>query len=103
LKLWKFLGGPDDRITSLQIFTRWGNLVFEANNIPLGEDELGWNGDYQGERLQPDVFIYRAVIAKAVYSTRTIFNRRFPIGVLIVIVNIVSFAKTLHLNVLPVL
>ena len=58
-------GGPDDRITSLQIFTRWGNLVFEANNIPLGNDELGWNGDYQGERLQPDVFIYRAVVAKA--------------------------------------
>ena len=58
-------GAPEDRITSLQIFTRWGNLVFEANNIPLGNDELGWNGDYQGERLQPDVFIYRAVVAKA--------------------------------------
>jgi len=41
------------------------NDGFTANNIPLGEDELGWNGDYQGERLQPDVFIYRAVIAKA--------------------------------------
>jgi len=58
-------GAPDDRITSLQIFTRWGNLVFEANNIPLGNNDFGWNGIYKGKRLQPDVFIYRAVVALA--------------------------------------
>ena len=58
-------GAPDDRITSLQVFTRWGNMVFEANNIPLGDEDLGWDGIYKGKRLQPDVFIYRAVVALA--------------------------------------
>jgi len=57
-------GAPDDRITSLQIFTRWGNMVYEANNMALGND-LGWDGNYKGERLQADVFIYRAVVATA--------------------------------------
>lgn len=56
-------GGPDDRITSLQIYTRWGKMVFEANNIPLDNPDLGWNGIYKGKRLQADVFIYRAVVA----------------------------------------
>lgn len=56
-------GGPQDRIISLQIYTRWGNLVYEAEDLPLGNDHSrGWNGNYKGERLQPDVYIYHAVI-----------------------------------------
>ena len=56
-------GGPNDRILSLQVYTRWGNMVFEVENIQLGnENNGGWDGNYKGERLQPDVFIYHAVV-----------------------------------------
>ncbi len=56
-------GGPEDRIISLQIYTRWGNLVYEAEDLQLGNDHnRGWDGNYKGERLNPDVYIYHAVI-----------------------------------------
>jgi len=56
-------GGPNDRIVSLQIYTRWGNLVYEVENLQLGNQSGGgWDGNYKGERLQPDVFIYHAIV-----------------------------------------
>lgn len=55
-------GGPEDRIISLLIYSRWGELVYEANDIPLGESDQGWDGDYKGERQQPDIYIYHAVV-----------------------------------------
>ena len=63
-------GGPEDRIISLQIYTRWGNLVYEAEDLPLGNDHSrGWDGNYKGERLQPDVYIYHAVILESGQET----------------------------------
>ncbi len=59
-------GGPDDRIVSLQIYTRWGNLIYEVENIQLGnENGTGWDGNYKGERQQPDVYIYHAVVLES--------------------------------------
>ena len=58
-------GNADDRILSFQIYTRWGDLVFETANIPLGDSDRGWDGMYKGKRMQPDVFIYHAVVALA--------------------------------------
>ena len=56
-------GGPNDRIVSLQIYTRWGNLVYEVENLQLGNQSGGgWDGNFKGERLQPDVFIYHAIV-----------------------------------------
>ena len=55
-------GGPNDRIVSLQIYSRWGELVYEAEDLPLGESDRGWDGNYKGERQQPDVYIYHAVV-----------------------------------------
>ncbi|MEX2591083.1 MAG: PKD domain-containing protein [Chitinophagales bacterium] len=41
----------------LNIFNRWGELLFETHDI-----ENGWNGLYRGELLNPDVFVYHVVI-----------------------------------------
>lgn len=38
---------------SLQIFDRWGNLLFESLN-----KDKGWNGKYNGETLNPGVYPY---------------------------------------------
>ena len=37
----------------LQIFNRWGELVWETTNI-----EQGWNGYYKGTLQQPGVYVY---------------------------------------------
>lgn len=59
-------GGPNDRIVSLRIYSRWGNLLYEVENIQLGnENGAGWDGNYKGQRMQPDVYIYHAVILES--------------------------------------
>jgi gliding motility-associated-like protein len=60
---WTLFGGPDTRIIkSLKIFNRWGSLVFETEDIPLGEPSLGWDGDYLGKPMQAGVFAYIAEV-----------------------------------------
>ena len=38
---------------NLQIFDRWGNLIFES----LSKDK-GWNGKYQDQNINPGVYPY---------------------------------------------
>ena len=49
-------------IKDLKIFNRWGDLMFQASNIPLNKDEVGWDGTWKSQRLQPDVFAFFAII-----------------------------------------
>ncbi|NNF22333.1 MAG: gliding motility-associated C-terminal domain-containing protein, partial [Saprospiraceae bacterium] len=49
-------------ISSLQVFTRWGELVFNRNNFPPGIQELGWDGTFGGEELNPGVYVFHANI-----------------------------------------
>ncbi|KAA2240478.1 PKD domain-containing protein [Chitinophaga agrisoli] len=43
-----------------RIFNRWGELVFERNDINTEDISTGWDGRYKGVLLNPDVFIYYA-------------------------------------------
>ena len=38
----------------LQIFTRWGELIFESFDI-----QIGWNGTINGEAAQQDVYVFK--------------------------------------------
>jgi gliding motility-associated-like protein len=38
---------------NLQIFDRWGNLIFESNN-----KDKGWNGKYKEQNMNPGVYPY---------------------------------------------
>ena len=54
-------GGPGlEEIEKLQVFSRWGSLVFEASNILPNTTSLGWDGTFKGEPLNSDVFVYIA-------------------------------------------
>ncbi len=46
------------RITDMKIFNRWGGLVFQTQNIPLDVPTMGWNGLFNGDPLNPDVFAF---------------------------------------------
>ncbi len=40
---------------NLKIYNRWGELMFESNNI-----NEGWDGTLNGEKCKPDVYVYMA-------------------------------------------
>ncbi|MEZ5057866.1 MAG: gliding motility-associated C-terminal domain-containing protein [Saprospiraceae bacterium] len=51
--------GPQVRlIKRLLIFDRWGNLVFEATDIPPNSETLGWDGSFKGKFMDSNVFAY---------------------------------------------
>lgn len=39
----------------MMVFNRWGELIFETNNI-----NIGWDGYYRGHLCQEDVYVYKA-------------------------------------------
>ena len=56
-------GGPAARrIKQLRIFNRWGALVFEGNDIALGDESQGWDGTFKGKEMNNAVFAFYALI-----------------------------------------
>jgi gliding motility-associated-like protein len=47
-----------NRIKSLRVFSRWGEVVFERVNFSANDASSGWDGKYKGELLAPDVYIW---------------------------------------------
>jgi gliding motility-associated-like protein len=45
-------------IRSMQIFDRWGELVFSSTNVLPNDPETGWKGDIKGRNALPGVYIY---------------------------------------------
>lgn len=46
-------------VKSLQIFNRWGEIVFENKSFLVNDPLQGWDGTYKGKKPQPDVYIYQ--------------------------------------------
>ncbi|MEZ5056176.1 MAG: gliding motility-associated C-terminal domain-containing protein [Saprospiraceae bacterium] len=57
------------RMKTFMVFDRWGNVVYEGNNVELNMPELGWDGTYKGKAMDPAVFVYFAEIEFADGST----------------------------------
>jgi gliding motility-associated-like protein len=51
-----------DRVKSLRIFNRWGEIVFEQQNFPVNDGSYGWNGKYKGNKPIPDVYVYQVEV-----------------------------------------
>jgi gliding motility-associated-like protein len=45
-------------ITRMTVFNRWGQVMYDAQNIPANDMTYGWDGTFQGQVLEPDVFMY---------------------------------------------
>jgi len=54
--------GISMRIKTLQVFTRWGEMVFENTNFDPNIPELGWDGTFAGKALTPAVFVWYAIV-----------------------------------------
>jgi gliding motility-associated-like protein len=49
-------------ITVLEVYTRWGDLVFRKTNFQPNDPSAGWDGTFRGEQLNPGVYVYRMEI-----------------------------------------
>ena len=54
--------GVIENIINLSIYDRWGNQVFEKEDFPANDENFGWNGEFRGENLAPDVYIFKAYL-----------------------------------------
>ncbi|MBK6729885.1 MAG: gliding motility-associated C-terminal domain-containing protein [Bacteroidetes bacterium] len=58
-----FIYGPDILyIESLQVFDRWGKLIFSATHVPADVIDKGWDGTFQGQYLNTGVYAWTAEI-----------------------------------------
>ncbi len=46
-----------DRISSLQIFNRWGGVIYSNTNFPPNDDSFGWDGRINSGRSGSNVFV----------------------------------------------
>ena len=46
------------KVKNFKIFNRWGELMFEKNSFDANNPTFGWDGNFKGIQLNPDVFIY---------------------------------------------
>ena len=54
-------GAALESIEELQIWSRWGELVWESGGpISPNDEPSGWDGTFNGKKLNPGVFVWRA-------------------------------------------
>jgi gliding motility-associated-like protein len=57
--LLQVFGGDDtELIVSFLVFDRWGTEVFQYNNFQPNDPAAGWDGTYNGQDMNPGVFVY---------------------------------------------
>ena len=49
-----------NQVITLQIFNRWGEIVFQRDNFSPNDESLGWDGRFDRQKMRPAVFVYRA-------------------------------------------
>ncbi len=59
-----------ERINTLQVFSRWGEPLFQAYNIPPNKPAWGWDGTYRGQPMNSGVFTWFAVLQFSDGSTK---------------------------------
>lgn len=46
-------------VRSLQIFNRWGAIVFQKNNFAINDPSAGWDGTFNNKPASADAYIYQ--------------------------------------------
>ncbi|MCF8245826.1 MAG: gliding motility-associated C-terminal domain-containing protein [Saprospiraceae bacterium] len=57
-----FAGGDVERVIEMQIFDRWGEMVFEAYNFQPSDPAYGWDGRHDGRPMDTAVFVVKAMV-----------------------------------------
>jgi gliding motility-associated-like protein len=57
-----FAGPAARSMRTLKVFDRWGELLFEGNNLPFGKTSIGWDGTFRDEPMGSAVYTWFAEI-----------------------------------------
>jgi gliding motility-associated-like protein len=49
-------------VETLFIYDRWGEKVFETNEVPVNAPAAGWDGTFQSQKMNPGVFVFYAKV-----------------------------------------
>lgn len=60
-------------IQELVIYNRWGEVIYRIQDFPPSEPEFGWDGLYQGQRVDPDLYPYKILTR---YKTGEVATQR---------------------------
>lgn len=59
------------RVNQFQIFSRWGEKVFEINNVLPNDYAGGWNGMYKGKPAAAGTYVYVVILGLTDGTTET--------------------------------
>jgi gliding motility-associated-like protein len=57
-----FPGESVEQVVAFQIFDRWGELLFEKDQITTFTAQEGWDGTFNGKPMPQGIFAYRATL-----------------------------------------
>ncbi len=49
-------------LSALNVFNRWGELIWRGENLTPNEETQGWDGTFRNKPLNPAVFAYYGII-----------------------------------------
>lgn len=53
-----YTGAEVSRVRTMQIYDRWGELLFENQNFVPNDPQFGWRGNARGKQVNPGVYVY---------------------------------------------
>lgn len=73
---WFFIESKDVLLVlNMQIFDRWGELLFESKNFEPRVANLGWDGTFNGKPVVPGVYVFTVeVLFNDAGNTRELFS-----------------------------
>ena len=51
-----------ENIKTFQVYSRWGEVVYEVTDVMPNDISIGWDGTFKGQKLNPAVFVYYAEV-----------------------------------------
>lgn len=51
-------GQSGTMVKLFRVFDRWGELLFEAHDVPVNDISQGWNGNFKGQPMPPGVYVW---------------------------------------------
>jgi gliding motility-associated-like protein len=67
------------KLLFLVVFDRWGEQVFMTENIPVSDENYGWDGKKAGKELSSGLYTY---VAKAQFLDGSVEQFEGPINLL---------------------
>ena len=57
-----FAGPATTQVNLMQIYDRWGELVYEKEDFPINAEIEGWDGRFRGEPSHEGVYVYYVLV-----------------------------------------